>query len=646
MASERYLISDNIRLDRFDERIWLAGDVVRLGGKAFALLRTLMERPQILVSKDELFDEVWNGLAVSDSVLTTAVKELRQALRDDARKPRLIETVHGRGYRFLLPVSEQDSYEPVSPSPLADISIKLSNRSRRTWFAGGVVALLTAAFLWFVVPAMLLKPSVTNATTAVHPKSVAVLPFRDLSANADQRWFAEGLTEELQSRLTRTPDLHVVSRLMASDFRQQDGSISGKARALGVAHILDGSIRRVDSRIRITVELMRAADGTQLWSQTYDRPASDVISIQEDIAFRIASALRTVMQPTKLRAMVAAGTRSVEAYEAYLQGRAEDQRANVTGGRSHVLASAAAYEKARLLDPNFAEAHWRSAQDWFGKQTRINGSINAEGVSYQQQLAEYMKRVDQAIASSSDETERLKYLSAKAIMQMEPRKAHRLMAAYLAARPRDIDAWEDMAELAAYANEHQWMVRAGERIHTLSIEARDPRSRAITVTAMAMQLDDAVARARQQMRLRPASIMTRYQAHRALIWAGEVDEARQLLGGINASQLPERNKILAQMRQYCAEGQDAEANVLRNRIDAIGSDYSDRWLAAQIVGDNAGALSILQPLNREDRLLTLMQFMMNPSFDSGRYPVLSAALARDGVVRWKVWPMPQACQTK
>lgn len=644
MTTERYLISENIRLDRVDERVWFAGNAVRLGGKAFALLRTLMERPQTLVGKSDLFEEVWNGLAVSDSVLTTAIKELRQGLGDDARAPHLIETVHGRGYRFLLPVSQQDIYEPLSPQLVAAIRTKSSVQSRHKWLIGGTVALATLALLWIVVPTIRPEPAAGNSATFVHPKSVAVLPFRDLSVNADQRWFAEGLADELQSRLTRTPDLRVVSNSMTADYRGQSGAASTRAQTRGVAHVLEGSVRRSGERIRITVELTRTADGVQLWSQTYDRPADDVIAIQEDIAFSIASALRTVMEPAKLAAMVAAGTRSVEAYEAYLLARSEDQRALATGGRQHTVASAAAYEKARLLDPNFAEAHWQSAQRWFGKQTRINGSINAAGVSDQQQLSEYMNRVEQAIASSANDVDRLKYVSAKAVMQMELRKAHRLMVAYLAARPRDIDAWEHMAELAVYANEHRWIVRAGERIHTLSIEAREPRSRGITVTAMAMQLDDAAARARQQMRLRPASIMTSYQAHRALIWAGEVDEARQLLDRIKTSQLPERNKILAQMRQYCADGQNDAANFLRARIDALGSDYSDRWMAAQIVGDSADAVAILKPLDRDDRLLTLMQFMMNPSFESARFSVLSAALASDGVVRWKVWPMPGACK--
>jgi TolB-like protein/DNA-binding winged helix-turn-helix (wHTH) protein len=643
LTSERFLTSGAIRLDTRDERLWVGEEALHIGAKAFALLSMLMRHPQMLVTKDQLFDEVWKGLAVSESVLTTAIKELRQALRDDARQPRLIETVHRRGYRFMEPVVALEQAPVPRPPDLAPIRVTLPATARR-WIAGGFLAALVATIVWFLIPYSARQGSTAIAATVIHPKSVAVLPFRDLSAHADQSWFAEGVTDEIQSRLIRTPDLHVVSKLTASNFREQDGTLPDKARELGVAHILDGSVRRVDGRVRVTVELVRAADGSQLWSQTYDRAASDVISIQEDIAFRIASALKTVMEPARLRAMVAAGTRSVEAYEAFLQGAAADQLSNVTGRRDQVIAAAKAYEKARLLDPGFAEAHWRAAQKWFGKDTRINGSVSGAGLNEAERVAEYMLRVNRAIATSVDQTQRLKYLAAKAVMQMELRKAHGHMVRYLRARPRDIDAWEDMAELAAYANESEWMRRSGERIHMLSLEAREPRSRAITIAVMAMQPGEAVARARQQMRLRPANVMMKYQGHRAMIWAGILDEARLLLDPISQSDLPAMNKLMADLRQACAEGQLNHAQAIRARMAALKPDLTDQWQIAQILGEHQKAADVLQVLDREERLQTLLQFMINPTFDSGLYPNLRAAMARDNVVRWKVWPMPGACK--
>ena len=646
MGSDRFLMSGAIRLDTQDERLWIGNEVAHIGGKAFALLRLLMRNPQMLVTKNELFDAVWNGMAVSDSVLTTAVKELRQALGDDARKPVIIETVHGRGYRFILPVVVSD--EPLKealPAPLAQPRKSRIQKPRKGWIAGGLVAALAAALLWLFFPPFSRDIASVSAATSIHPKSVAVLPFRDLSADANQRWFAEGLTEEIQNRLIRTPDLHVISKLTSADFRERDGRLADKASELGVAHILDGSVRRVADNVRVTAKLVRASDGSQLWSQTYDGPASDVISIQEDIAYRIASALKTVMEPAKLRAMVAAGTRSVDAYEAYLQALAADQLANATGGRDAEIASIQAYERASTLDPDFAEANWRAAQKWFGKQTRINSSIVGEGASESERIAQYMLRVDRAIRANADTVQQLKYRAAKAVMRMELRKAHGLMVRYLQARPRDIDAWEDMAEFAAYANEHEWLARAGERVHTLSVEAREPRSRAITISVMAMQPKAAVRRARQQIKLRPANVMMKYQGHRAMIWGGQIDEARQLLGAIANSDLPEQNKMLAELRQACGEGDIARAREVKSRIDATNPDLIDKWQAEQIMGNPSKAAEVLQIFDREGRLQTLLQFMINPTFDSAQYPNFRAAIARDGIVRWKVWPMPGACKT-
>ena len=115
VAATRILAAGPYRLDLQDERVWKDGEPLRVGGKALALLRVLMEQPQTLVTKDELFDRVWPGVTVSESVLTTAVKELRQALGDDARRPSVFETVHGRGYRFLLPVTAEGIPEPAAP---------------------------------------------------------------------------------------------------------------------------------------------------------------------------------------------------------------------------------------------------------------------------------------------------------------------------------------------------------------------------------------------------------------------------------------------------------------------------------------------------------------------------------------------------
>jgi TolB-like protein/DNA-binding winged helix-turn-helix (wHTH) protein len=644
------LIAGPLQLDLRDERLLIEGEPVILPGKAFAFLRALMLQPQMLVTKDDLFDTVWPGVTVSESVLTTAVKDVRKVLGDQARNPRFIETVHGRGYRFLLPVQQQSQVAAEAPVPgQVDPSVPATGTpppvkahlSLRSWlFPIIIIAVLVALMTW---PLIRSKPATMEPVA--HPKSIAVLPFDDFSPNSDQRWFAEGLTEEIQNRLAHTPDLRVTSRTAAARVRKANTGVIEAAKLLGVANILEGSVRRSDSRVRVTVELIRVPDGLQIWSQNYDRPVSDIISIQEDIAFEIARALKTVMDPPKLRAMVEVGTRSVDAYEAYLRGISLDQRQLVEGDVAFARAAAESYEQARQLDPSFADAHWKSARTWFGNATRIDASVRGEKLPEETRLAGYFERVNTAIANSRDETEALKYRSGRAVMQLQFKAAQQFVTRYLAVRPRDTEAWEAMGDIAAYAGDQPAMARAAERIHSLSIEADNPKSRAITLSVMALQLPEAVARARQQLALRPTNAITQYQAHRAFIWAGKANEARPLLHLIDASTMPEENKLLSRLRQACADGLLDDAKRVRIRINKVG-DLNTRWQAAQLMGDQSAATALLQPLDRPERLATLMQFMILPTFDARLYPKLNAALTRNGVVPKKPITTPFACQSE
>jgi len=158
-------------------------------------------------------------------------------------------------------------------------------------------------------------------------KSIAVLPFVDFSPNNDQEWFSDGLTEEILNSLARTPDLLVTSRTSSFKFKNTNEEIPIIADKLGVAHVLEGSVRRGGNRLRITAQLIRANDGFHLWSETYDSTSDDVIEIQEDIAIKIATALKTAMDPAALAQMADVGTNSIPAYEAYLEGKALETRA-------------------------------------------------------------------------------------------------------------------------------------------------------------------------------------------------------------------------------------------------------------------------------------------------------------------------------
>lgn len=627
-------------MDRKDERLWRNGREVRLGGKAWAMLQALMGKPRTLVTKDELFERVWPGLAVSESVLTTAVKEVRQAIGDDARNPTIIQTVYGRGYRFLLDTVESDEPPAASSRSLGSIAMKID---RRLLAVLAVLLLLVAA----VVAAVVLRPSSRSPApmaeaVAAHPKSIAVLPFEDLSPENDQKWFAAGLTEEILNSLARTPDLHVAAR--TSTMSIKPGDVREIGRRLTVAHILEGSVRRDQQRVRVTAQLIRASDGFHLWSQSYDRPANDIVSIQEDIAVSIARALKTVMSPDRLQAMVSLGTRSVDAYEEYLKGLAYDRRSLVTGADADHQVAVDAFERARRIDPAFAAAQWASAQNWYGNTTRVGSSVTERRGTEAVRLKEYLTRVDAAIAASYGRPEQYKYRSARWLMKLRFRDSVKLMRQYLAERPRDLDAWDELVDLAGYVSDRPLMAHAAERIHTLSMESGSPRSRAITASVLSLDIASAVMRSREQLARSPGEALIQYQAHRALLWGGHREEARDLLDQIRTSELPQENKLLAELRQACADGGTGARVIAQRMANIQGASTSGAWHRALLLGDAAGAVDALTPLHRPERLTTLMQYLVYPTFDVRPYPLLEALLKADGINRLPPVAIPFACR--
>lgn len=605
-----------------DERLWRDGKLTPLGGKPFALLRAFMETPQTLLTKADLVERVWSGLAVSDTLLTTTIKDLRKVLGDDARRSTFISTVHGRGYRYLLPVETSDEVASVRRTV-----------PRRWLFVGGgaaAVGLIGAV-------ALIRRPPAPIADS----KSVAVLPFTDLSEGRDQGWFADGLTEEVLNTLTRAPDLRVTSQQAVAQFTQGGRDPRAVARQLGVSKLLEGSVRRSGARLRVTVKLINVSDGAHVWSQTYDREGADLMRVQEDIAFDIARALETVTDPAQLRAMVEVGTRSVEAYDAYVRGLGLERRESQVGDGRFLRSAGEAYETARRLDPAFASAHWRAAQVWFGNSTSINPTGYPE-LPADRRLSEALSRVDQAVAASPNDVDRLKYQSGAAWMRLGVRAAQRLMARYLAARPNDVDAWSVMTDLSVFAGEQADFERASERVHALSLLDGAPRSRALAAPFQQEDYAMAYERARQQLAVQPGDITTVYQAHRAYLGADRLDDARALLRRISASDIPVSTRLLAEQRQACAEGRFADAAALNPRIAAAG-ELGALWVAAQQMGDEATSRALLQPLDTPSGLPTLIQFMIYPSFDPSDFPELSRVLREQGVRPRRTVPIRHAC---
>lgn len=217
----------------------------------------------------------------------------------------------------LTPEGIKSENELAPPSPVRPPAARLLN-------AGIMVTLMLAVAL-LVADKLWLSTGSRSSVDDSADKSTAVLQFDDFSSDDEGDWFADGLAEEILNALARTPDLLVAARSSAFRFGDSTLGIPEIAERLGVAHVLEGSVRRSPQRIRVTVQLIRGSDGLTIWSKSYDRQPSELIEIQEHIALSIAQALETAMDPAALENMLRTGTRSVAAYEEYLRGLGADQ---------------------------------------------------------------------------------------------------------------------------------------------------------------------------------------------------------------------------------------------------------------------------------------------------------------------------------
>ncbi len=223
-----------------------------------------------------------------------------------------------------------------------------------------IVGLLVVALGYFIWESRFqdsAEPPPAGTVAEEGQTTIAVLPFVNMSSDAEQEYFADGLTEEILNSLARLPELRVTARTSAFHFKGRNIPIPEIAKALGVAHVVEGSVRRDGDALRVTAQLVRAEDGFHLWTQTYDRSAGDVFAVQEDIAESIASALDIVLDDRARALMFAAGTRDVEAFEAYLKGRALYDSGHQLGRDEDRWRANEFLEEATRLDPEFAAAH-------------------------------------------------------------------------------------------------------------------------------------------------------------------------------------------------------------------------------------------------------------------------------------------------
>jgi TolB-like protein/DNA-binding winged helix-turn-helix (wHTH) protein len=279
------------------------GQSTRLEMRTLRLLLCLADHAGEVVSIDDLLNEAWSGVVVSQDSVYHAVASLRRLLGDDPKQPTYIETVPRFGYRMVATVGPW-----ADQSALHAGSLRISENEQSTPLPGdatapgpprraGLVWTAGAALCLAVVGALLFAGKVRNghqSTSSAVPhalRSIAVLPFHDLTEEMTQAPFADGMTADLIDKLSKIPGLRVHAPMSPSSLKGNRSTIADMARMLGVAYVVDGSVRKSGSRLRVVARLIHAEDEYVVWSQTYDRPWDDVLKIQDDIGDQVTKAL-------------------------------------------------------------------------------------------------------------------------------------------------------------------------------------------------------------------------------------------------------------------------------------------------------------------------------------------------------------------
>jgi len=234
--------------------------------KVIEVLACLADYPGEVLSKEQIIGTVWPDTFVSEEVLRYSISELRKAFRDDARNPKIIQTIARRGYRLIAPVTKKESASQAK-------------------------------------------------------ESVAVLAFSDMSAAKDQEYFCDGISEEIINNLSRIKNLRVASRTSSFAFKGRSDDIRSIGKRLNVSAVLEGSVRKADDRLRISVQLINVKDEDPLWSEQYNRELKNIFAIQEEIARRIAATLRITLTPEERSDISKTPTTDLRAYDFYLRGR-------------------------------------------------------------------------------------------------------------------------------------------------------------------------------------------------------------------------------------------------------------------------------------------------------------------------------------
>jgi TolB-like protein len=316
------------RLDAEAKILFRGTEPIALGQRAVALLRVLVERPGTPISKDALIEAAWPGLIVEESNLAVQIAALRRVFGVEPGGERWIETLARRGYRFVGPasVSDQDAVAAASQVNVDSPSLTLPNQP-----------------------------------------SIAVLPFQNLSGDPEQEYFADGMVEDIISGLSRIGWLFVIARNSSFTYKGKTVDVKQVGRELGVRYVLEGSVRKAGSRVRITGQLIDATTGGHIWADRFDGALEDVFDLQDRVTASVVGAIEPRLQRAEIERAGRKPTEILDAYDYFLRGMARLHLYT----KDSLLEARGLYQRATELDPNYASPYGMAAHCIL--QSRVNG---------------------------------------------------------------------------------------------------------------------------------------------------------------------------------------------------------------------------------------------------------------------------------
>jgi len=324
------------------------------------LLQILLEHPRKVVTREELRSRVWPNESFGDfdQALNIAIGKLRSALGDSAENPRFIETLPKRGYRFIADVSvlDADAHPKMPESVAGDPPTPEPGRTLQ----GAGLAVAAKRRLWLIALAFVLSLSIlsvwlfrSRGPAPAGIRSLAVLPLENLSGDASQSYFADGMTDELITDLAQISALRVISRTSVMAYKGARKPLPQIARELNVDAVVEGTVLRSGDQVRITAQLIEASTDKHLWSQSYEGEVRDTLALQSRVASAIADQIRINLTPREQAALKNVKVVNPEAYESYLKGRYFWNKRTADG----LKAALAYFGQAIEEDPNYAKAY-------------------------------------------------------------------------------------------------------------------------------------------------------------------------------------------------------------------------------------------------------------------------------------------------